>query len=97
MGKWISFSWIRVAADPGARRPDSRAPMLIGARTRVNAPRLTGRLSRGLTTQDSRYFVTEHTLQGSAAPATAMSNHRLLASVAAWGEDVELAAAWVST
>jgi hypothetical protein len=51
MGKWISVSWIRVAADPGARRADSRAPMLIGARTRVNAPRLTGRLSRGLATQ----------------------------------------------
>jgi hypothetical protein len=71
--------------------------MLIGTRTRVNISRLTGRLSRGLTTQDSRYFVTEHTQPGSATPATAMSNHRLLASAAAWGEDVELAAAWVST
>jgi hypothetical protein len=68
--------------------------MLIGARTRVNAPRLTGRLSRGLTTQESRYFVTEHTQPGSATPATA--GHRLPASAVAWGEDVELAAAWVS-
>jgi hypothetical protein len=46
MGKWISFSWIRVAADPEARRPDSRAAMLIGARTRVNISRVTDRLSR---------------------------------------------------
>ena len=45
----------------------------------------------------ARQFVTEHTQQGSPTPATALSNHRLLASVAAWGEDVELAAAWVST
>jgi hypothetical protein len=71
--------------------------MLIERCTRVNAPPLTGRLSRGLTTQDSRYFVTEHTQPGSATPATAMCNHRLIASSAAWGEDVELAAAWVST
>ena len=68
--------------------------MLIGTRTRVNAPRLTGRLSRELRVAllcDGTHAA------GSATPATAMSNHRLLASVAAWGEDVELAAAWVST
>jgi hypothetical protein len=34
-------------------------------------------------------LVTEHTLPGSATPATAMSNHRLLASAAASGERAE--------
>ena len=69
--------------------------MLIGTRTRVNAPRLTGRLSRGLRLA---LLVTEHTQPGSATRfRRATAGHRLLASAAAWGEDVELAAAWVST
>jgi len=35
----------------GSRRADSRAPMLIGTRTRVNVSRVTGRSSREITTQ----------------------------------------------
>jgi len=70
----------------GSRRADSRAPMLIGTRTRVNVSRVTGRLSREITTQArcSRHFGTEHTQPGSATPAT--TGHRLLASAAASGE-----------
>lgn len=70
--------------------------MLIGTRTRVNAPGLTGRLSREITTQAqvlAPLWDGTHAI-GTATPATA--GHRLLASAAASGEDVELAAAWVS-
>jgi len=43
----------------------------------------------------ARQFATGHAQPRSATTATAMSSHRLLASVAAWGEDVELGVAAV--
>jgi len=43
----------------------------------------------------ARQFATWHAQPRSATTATAMSSHRLLASVAAWGEDVESAEASV--
>jgi hypothetical protein len=74
--------------------------MLGDTSTRVNISRFTARLSREITTQVEMFAPLcegTHAQPGQRPRLQLITNHRLLASVAAWGEDVELAAAWAST